>query len=349
MTRQRRSVALIMPALNESGSVTRTLDAVFASTRLPDEIIVADAQSGDDTVARVQAYAGRGVRVVCVPNPGVFAGAGRNRAALAARSELLLFLDFGNRLDPHWIEAMAGPMEADPTVEAVGGLFLPDPVDDFERCVAAMQYHLLLAVARMTDAQRRAMVPASIRLGGLGMAVTRQRYLAEGGMPEWLRAAEDNLFGRKLQASGARTVAALDALQHHHMRSSLRDVWRQNLVYARGEGRIATPLIERLRTYGVYGVAALLAVTLAGGWLPALAGVLAYLQTLAGHRLRRSGMRLGPRGRWVHAPLILLAKDLGVMAGYALGRLDRLVQPRWRRLHADYLVAGPLRDPPPGS
>jgi GT2 family glycosyltransferase len=347
MAARRRSVALIMPALNEAASVAKTLDSVFASTRLPDEIIVADGRSSDDTVARVQGYAGRGVRVVCVPNPGVFAGAGRNRAAQAASSELLLFLDFGNRLDPGWIEAMARPMEEDPEVEAVGGLFVPDPSNEFERCVAAMQYDLPLAVARMNDAQRRAMVPASIRLGGLGMAVTRRRYLAEGGMPEWLRAAEDNLFGRKLQRSGARTVAALDALLHHHMRGSLREVWRQNLVYARGEGRIALTLIDKLRSYGVFGTAASIAVALDGGVLLAAAGLLAYLHALAGRRLRRSGMCLSPWGRWVVAPLVLLANEAGVMVGYALGRLDRARQPHWRRLHADYLCCGPLPDRPP--
>jgi cellulose synthase/poly-beta-1,6-N-acetylglucosamine synthase-like glycosyltransferase len=340
----RRSIALIMPARNESAAVASTLDAVFASTRLPDEIVVADGQSSDDTVRKVLAYQGRGVPIRCLPNPGIFAGAGRNVAASAAQSELLLFLDFGNRVDPGWIAAMAAPMEDDPQVEAVGGLFLPDPQNEFERCVAAMQYHRLLAVALMSRTDLQALVPASIRLGGLGMAVTRQRYLAEGGMPGWLRAAEDNLFGRKLQQRGTRTVAALDALQHHHMRSSVGAVWRQNLVYARGEGRIAVPVVDKLRTYVVYAGAALVAGLLPAGWALAGAGLLAYLHALGSHRLRRAGIRLSARGRWLHMPLVLLAKDAGVMAGYALGRADRLLQPQWRLQHAAYM--GSI--PPPG-
>lgn len=337
---RRRSVALVMPARNEAAAVAMTLDAVFAATRLPDEIVVADGQSSDDTVARVMAYAGRGVQIRCLANPGIFAGAGRNVAARAAHSELLLFLDFGNRVDPGWIAAMAEPMEADPTVQAVGGLFLPDPQNEFERSVAAMQYHLPLAVSRLSPAQKQALVPDRIRLGGLGMAVTRECYLAQGGMPAWLRAAEDNLFGRKLQHSGARVVAALDALQHHHMRGSLRDVWRQNLVYSRGEGRIALPWAGRLRTGGVHLVSLLLLGLAPGGLVWAPLWLLTYLNTLAAHRLRRSGIHLSSRGRWLHAPGVLLAKDAGVMAGYVWGRLERLLVPRWRQQHEAYLRGG---------
>jgi len=70
-----------MPVKNEERSVGPTLDAVFASTRLPDEIVIADGQSVDRTLERVEAYTGRGVPIRVVPNPQIFAGAGRNHAA----------------------------------------------------------------------------------------------------------------------------------------------------------------------------------------------------------------------------------------------------------------------------
>lgn len=86
-TTMRRTVALVMPVKNEERSVSPTLDAVFASTRLPDEIIIADGQSVDQTLERVQAYMGRGVTIRVVLNPQIF----------------------GILVHPRWIEEMTKP------------------------------------------------------------------------------------------------------------------------------------------------------------------------------------------------------------------------------------------------
>ena len=45
------TVSLVIPVPNEGPRVAATLDSVFAGTRLPDEIIVADGRSEDDTAA----------------------------------------------------------------------------------------------------------------------------------------------------------------------------------------------------------------------------------------------------------------------------------------------------------
>lgn len=152
-TAMRRTVALIMPVKNEERSVAPTLDAVLASTRLPDEIIIADGQSVDRTLERVQAYVGRGVTMRIVPNPQVYAGAGRNRAAAVATSDILLFLDFGIFVHPRWIEEMTKPFEQDVGVDAVSGRFEPYVESDFEYCVASMQCQEMMLFSRLSRAE----------------------------------------------------------------------------------------------------------------------------------------------------------------------------------------------------
>src|SRR5712691_11884156 len=196
-TKQRRTGALIMPVTNEERSVGPTLDAVFASTRLPDEIVIADGQSVDRTLERVEAYTGRGVPIRVVPNPQIFAGAGRNNAAAVATSDILLFLDFGILVHPRWIEEMTRPFEQDVGVDAVGPVFEPYVESDFEYCVACIQWQEMMLFSRLSRAEQLARVPAEIRLGGV-LAVSRTCYQRLGGMPAWLRAGEDNLFSRKL-------------------------------------------------------------------------------------------------------------------------------------------------------
>ena len=70
---------IIMPALNEEDSVQRTLDSILASSRLPDEIVVADGGSSDRTAELVRSYADRGIRIQLVDNPLVFPGETNNK------------------------------------------------------------------------------------------------------------------------------------------------------------------------------------------------------------------------------------------------------------------------------
>lgn len=79
--RRRVSVSLVMPVRNESPRVAATMEAILGSSRLPDEIIVADGLSTDDTVARFNAYQGRGVEIRVVNNPAIYSGGGRNAGA----------------------------------------------------------------------------------------------------------------------------------------------------------------------------------------------------------------------------------------------------------------------------
>jgi len=84
--RSKQCLTVVIPTLNEIEYLPHLLDALDAQTRLPDEIIVADAGSTDGTVEIARA---RGVRIVTGGLPAV----GRNAGARAAEGDLLLFLD----------------------------------------------------------------------------------------------------------------------------------------------------------------------------------------------------------------------------------------------------------------
>jgi glycosyltransferase involved in cell wall biosynthesis len=91
-----RTLSVVVPALNEAERLPDLLDALQRQTRRPDEVIIADAGSTDDT--RVVAVA-RGARVVEGGKPA----AGRNAGAAVATSDLILFLDADDELDDDFI------------------------------------------------------------------------------------------------------------------------------------------------------------------------------------------------------------------------------------------------------
>jgi glycosyltransferase involved in cell wall biosynthesis len=79
-------LSIIIPTLNEIAYLPHLLDALAMQNRLPDEIIVADAGSKDNTVELAQS---RCVHVVHGGMPAV----GRNVGARAAKGGLLSFFD----------------------------------------------------------------------------------------------------------------------------------------------------------------------------------------------------------------------------------------------------------------
>jgi glycosyltransferase involved in cell wall biosynthesis len=345
-TTKRRTVSLIMPAKNEEKSVGPTLDAVFASTRLPDEIIVADGRSVDRTLERVQQYMERGVLIRIVPNPQVFAGAGRNRAAAVASGDILLFLDFGVLVHPRWIEEMTRPFEQDVEVDAVGGLLEPCVESEFEYCVASIQCRAMMLFSRLSRAEQLDRVPAEIRvdahLGLCGvMAISRTCYQRLGGMPAWLRAAEDKLFGCKMLVARARIVRSLDARCYFHIRKDTRTLFTQHLIYARGDGHIHCPLSYRERRNLLFYLAILVAV----GYSAVHPATLPVPLLFFGAYLYRAGVRhvkevSGGTVRLSHLlqiPRIVIAMDAGTYLGHLIGLFDWITKPHYRQLYQDYM------------
>lgn len=336
----RRTVALIMPALNEARSVEATFDAIFASTRLPDEIVVADGFSADDTIARVDRYKARGIPIVIVNNDGILPGAGRNAAVEASTADIALLLDFGNTPDPLWIEKMVEPFEQDPRIDIVAGLFHPAPRTPFEHCIAAIHYHRNLLSRSMTREMLIAAAPARPTPGGLSVAYRRQLWTELGGQPTWLRTCEDVLFSRKALDRGATLYQQPDAISRHHMRDSLGAFWRQIFLYSRGHGHTRVVSFHCLKLVVIYAGFAILAGI--GLWQPiawvALAALFATYAYRTGIRKLRiiDGRMPGLRASW-HALGIVIVRDVATLAGHAVGWWQLLTTPRLRRLFDEYV------------
>lgn len=91
-------VSALIPTYNRRDYVLRAIESVLSQSVLPDEVIVVDDGSKDDTVEQVQARFGSKVRLVRQENRGV-SGA-RLRAIKEARGEWIAFLDS----DDEWMQ-----------------------------------------------------------------------------------------------------------------------------------------------------------------------------------------------------------------------------------------------------
>lgn len=109
------TVSVIIPAYNAAATIAAAIKSVLAQTRAPDEIIVVDDGSKDDTGAVVERF-GPGVRLIRQINAGC--GQARNTGARESRGTWLAFLDADDLWLPTKLERQI-PETADPRVAVV--------------------------------------------------------------------------------------------------------------------------------------------------------------------------------------------------------------------------------------
>lgn len=88
------SVAAVIPAYNVAAFICDTLDSVARQERLPEQIVVVDDGSTDDTAQRVRDWSrDRGIAVELLVQENRGPGAARNAGILRAEADLIAFLD----------------------------------------------------------------------------------------------------------------------------------------------------------------------------------------------------------------------------------------------------------------
>jgi len=181
--RSKQFITVIIPTLNEAAYLPGLFNALDAQTRLPDEVIVADAGSTDGTKELAQA---RGARVVRGGMPAV----GRNAGARAARGDFLLFLDAD----------VLPPLD-----------FIECALEEFERkeydvatCfIATLDENLLDRIlATGTNLYFRAIQPVSPHAPGFCILSRHIAHEKIGGFDETLKLSEDIDYARRASRYG---------------------------------------------------------------------------------------------------------------------------------------------------
>jgi glycosyltransferase involved in cell wall biosynthesis len=98
------SISVVIPAYNAARYIGRALDSVLAQTHKPDEIIVVDDGSTDDTAGIVETYSSQ-VRLIRRENAG--ASVARNTGINAAKSEWIAFLDGDDEWLPEKLQSQS--------------------------------------------------------------------------------------------------------------------------------------------------------------------------------------------------------------------------------------------------
>jgi glycosyltransferase involved in cell wall biosynthesis len=288
-------ITLISTVLNEGDNIRRLMDSLVAQTCPPDEVVIVDGGSHDQTAEILQSYADRLPLRVLV-EPGCNISAGRNRAIAAAQGDIIAVTDAGTVLGAHWLEHLTRPLRENPSAQAVGGFFQAEPHTLFEVAMGA-------TVLPLADEIR----PETFLPSSRSVAFRKSAWTAVGGYPEWIDYCEDLIFdlrlkkvistlhprrnrttvalpsptqaGRGGEQQGAAFVFEPTALVYFRPRRSLRSFFKQYYFYARGDGKADLWRKRHAIRYLTYLMAAPL-VALLGAWIHPLLWLL-YLPGVA--------------------------------------------------------------------
>ena len=195
------TISAIVCAFNEATTVPTCLHSLRAQTRPPDEIVVINNASTDET--RTVASAIPGVRVVDEPVKGLVVA--RETGRRAAKGQLLVFTDADCRAPLQWVERIERRFERQPDAVAVTGPYRFYDWDRFGRTLIRAYDWL---VAPPTHYLVHHVLGAGAILYGGNFAV-RARPLAQiGGFDQTIEFhGEDTNIGRRLTPHGRVALA----------------------------------------------------------------------------------------------------------------------------------------------
>ncbi|HEX6304642.1 MAG TPA: glycosyltransferase [Anaerolineales bacterium] len=326
-------VSLIATVFNEGENAHQWLESLLQQSRLPDEIVIADGGSSDDTVEIIEGFALTSpVEINVIRAPGANIAQGRNIAIRNASHPIVACTDFGCVLDRDWLRHLLLPFELDPGIEVSAGYYRIEEHTNLDRLIS----HLFDINPQSVDPQ--AFLPSSRSL-----AMRKEFWDGAGRYPEWLTdAGEDTLFDFHAKSQVSRWAFVPGAKVFWRAPKSLKKLIRTYYRYAIGDGEVGTlshhywyktiEVFEIILRFGILALVLALFPAFLGIWGIVIdLGILVAIALRFVQQNRRKSAALGLK----FYPYTLLYEIIGAaqVSGFARGVLNR---PRVRLRQVSY-------------
>ena len=214
------TLSVVIPVHNGGDELRLCLDALEASIRCPDEIIVADDASTDGSGHLARRY---GVQLLSIDGPSHGPAFARNRGAEKARGDILVFLDADVAIHPDALARMERYLTEQPEIAAVFGSYDTEP-----RAGSLVSRYKNLMHHYVHQHSRR---EASTFWGACG-AIRREAFAALGGFNEdYTRPKiEDIEFGVRLRRAGHRVWLCADVQVTHLKRWTFASLLQADIL-----------------------------------------------------------------------------------------------------------------------
>ena len=210
-------LSVVVPVHNGGEGLRLCLQALAASARPPDEVIVVDDGSTDGSAALASALAAHVLTTSAGPRGPAHA---RNRGAEVATGEVLVFIDADVAVHADTLARMEALLAGEPDVAAVFGCYDDRPP---ARNPASLYKNLLHHYVHQHGARE-----AGTFWSGCG-AVRRAVFWATRGFDETWTSMEDVELGARLRQAGHRIRLCPEIQATHLKRWTLASLWRTDI------------------------------------------------------------------------------------------------------------------------
>lgn len=306
-------ISFITTIYNEEKTIDSFLNSLLFQSKIPDEIIIVDGGSTDDTVERIKKHDSRIKSKKLKLKVFVKKGnrsVGRNEAIKRATGDVIVCSDSGNMLDKDWVKNMIKPFK-DPKVDVVAGYYRGKAENVFQKCI--IPYALVMPDKVDPDN----FLPAT-----RSIAFTKAVWKKVNGFDESLSHNEDYVFARKLKEIGANFVFAKDAIVYWQPRNTFKQAFIMFIRFAYGDAEASIIRTSVLLLFARYflGLYLVFLSFLYQSYIPLLIvfiGFLIYLfwAILKNYKYVQNKLAI------VYLPLIQINADMAVILGTFFGIL----------------------------
>lgn len=220
---KRNKVSLILTVFNEEETIAKFLKSAYSQTELPDEIIITDGGSSDNTVKEISEFKlEEGHPKIRLLFKKGNRSIGRNHAIEKAENEIIAISDAGCILDKDWLREIVKSFEDN--VDVVAGYYRGIPQNDFEKSLIP---YVLVMEDRVNE---KDFLPAT-----RSMAIKKSAWEKAGKFNERLSHNEDYAFANKLKEIGAKIVFAKKAVVYWIPRDNFKQAFTMFSRFAYGD------------------------------------------------------------------------------------------------------------------
>lgn len=220
-------ISFITTVYNEEAAIHTLLDSLFASSKLPEEIVIVDAKSTDNTLNIINEYIKETrskVKIILIEKK-CNRSQGRNIAIEHATGKIIVTSDVGCILDKKWLENIIEPFEKD-SIDVASGYYYPITHSTFEKCLAT--YTCVMP----DNIDENNFLPSS-----RSVAFTKAVWEEVKGYPENLSTCEDLVFASNLKKANKKFNFVKNAFVYWPQRKNIIEAAKQFFSYALGDGQ----------------------------------------------------------------------------------------------------------------